>query len=147
MGRTSTRIHHSPADKRRSNDSDTASPYDRAIRYRLKQRSRYATDNTVDTSCSVARRSLERKKIDPTFNIVVRARSYLGPRRSLYVCVCVCKCARAIERSREPEESRSARNFTLWPAAAGRLFLFRLSRNPPLSDVTFHENMTGLVRY
>lgn len=99
MGRTSTRIHHSPADKRRSNDSDTASPYDRAIRYRLKQRSRYATDNTVDTSCSVARRSLERKKIDPTFNIVVRARSYLGPRRSLYgVCVCVSVLEQSSDR-------------------------------------------------
>lgn len=104
MGRTSTRIHHSPADKRRSNDSDTASPYGRAIRYRLKQRSRYATDNTVDTSCSVARRSLERKKIDPTFNIVVRARSYLGPRRSLYgVCVCVS----VLEQSSDRESPRN----------------------------------------
>lgn len=28
VGRTSTRIHHSPADKRRSNDSDTARPTD-----------------------------------------------------------------------------------------------------------------------
>lgn len=41
-------------------DRTTATPLGRPIRYRLKQRSRYATDNTVDTS-SVARRVGEKE--------------------------------------------------------------------------------------